>query len=78
MQNFAGTLLGMLGVVKDFLRETTGMDLNDLVETNASFSRNKLASHVLENPSKSGSTLPKAEIESATTIEDVANQTEDN
>ena len=58
MQNFAGTSLGMLGVVQDVLRETTGIDMKEIVESNASYGRNQLADHKLDD-----STLPTDEIE---------------
>lgn len=42
MQQFAGTSVGMLGVVQDILKETTGISMKDIVETNASYGRNQL------------------------------------
>ena len=42
MQQYAGTSLGMFGVVQDILKETTGINMKELVETNASYGRNHL------------------------------------
>lgn len=42
MQQYAGTSVGMLGVVQDILKETTGINMKELVETNASYGRNHL------------------------------------
>lgn len=43
MQNFAGTSVGMLGLVQNVLKESTGIDLKEIVESNASYGRNQLA-----------------------------------
>lgn len=42
MQSFAGTSLGMLGIVQDVLKETTGINMKEIVESNASYGRNQL------------------------------------
>lgn len=63
LQNFAGTSLGMLGVVKDILRETTGIDMKEIVESNASFGRNQLTNTVIPDEP----TLPTDETEQAVT-----------
>ena len=42
LQSFAGTSLGMLGVIQDVMKETTGINLKEIIESNASYGLNQL------------------------------------
>ncbi|WP_010289619.1 flotillin family protein [Kurthia massiliensis] len=43
VQNIAGNTVGVMAMVQKSLKETTGIDVKDLLETNASYGRNHLA-----------------------------------
>jgi len=43
VQSIAGNAVGVMGIVQNMLKETTGIDMKDLLESNASFGRNQLA-----------------------------------
>lgn len=63
MQQFASTSLGMFGVVQDILKETTGINMKEIVETNASYGRNQLVDTKEAIQADKEATLPNDETE---------------
>lgn len=69
VQSVAGNTVGVMAMVQKSLKETTGIDVKDLLETNASYGRNYLATNQEPEQAREDDSSSKRETMSAEQLE---------